>query len=629
MPFTSVINYEMGDSNMAIKGGIFGKILRIDLTNKTSQIDTMNDDFFEKYVGGALLGVKLLYDETNPKIDPLGEESKIIYSLGPLTGTDTPCTSRLCITTKSPATGTVTTSLSGGFFPVELKKAGYDALVISGKSAEPVYILIKDDKVSFGNASKYWGLNTLDTQMYMKENLHDQNIRISCIGPAGENLSTMAGVFNEARTAGRKGCGAVMGSKNLKAIAVRGTQEVPIADGEAFKKSIKEMLQCFKESPLAYPVFSKVGSACALEATNALGVFPSKNWQNDEDIDWDEILGPKKLSEMNQTRNGCYKCPIACSQVRRIRKGKYSGISSEGPEYESVFSLGSLVGIKSPEFTVAADRLYDELGIDSISAGASAAFAMELYERGIFTDTDGMELKFGKEEETLKFIRMLANREGFASIFTDGTKKAAEIIGKDTYKYTSEVKGLELPAYDVRGLKAHGLNFATCYTGADHNKGYAFQEVFGIPVPHAVERLEIEGKGKLTKFNQDFAALFDIITYCEFPAEIAVTHIFQRLTADLVGAATGFDYTENDMWIVGERFNNLCKLFNLREGFTRKDDSLPERIKNEPLKFGLSKGEVISQKDLDYMLDEYYECRGWDRDGVPSTEKLEKLGLIS
>ncbi|MCL2336176.1 MAG: aldehyde ferredoxin oxidoreductase family protein [Firmicutes bacterium] len=614
---------------MSFKGGFFGKILRIDLTGKTSKVDVLDGDIYRNYVGGALLGTKLLYDELAPHTNPLGEENKLIYVLGPLTGTDTPCASRLCVATKSPLTGTVTTSFSGGFFPAELKKAGYDAVVISGKASEPVYILIKDDQVTINSAEKYWGLNTLDTQLYMKEDLRDKNIRISCIGPAGENLSAIAGIFNEARAAGRKGVGAVMGSKNLKAVAVKGTRQVPIADNEAFRKAVGLMLKYFKESELAYPVFSKVGSSCALEATSALGLLPSNNWQSAEDVDWDALLGPNKMSEFNKTKNACYKCPISCSQVRLVKNGKYSGVSTEGPEYESLFSLGSLLGIKSAAFTIAADRLCDELGLDSISAGATTAFAMELYERGIFTGTDGLELKFGQEEEALRFLRMLAHREGFAAIFADGTKKAAEKIGGNAHQYTLEVKGLELPAYDIRGYKAHGLNFATSYTGADHNKGYSIQEVFGIPVPYAVERLETKGKGKLTKFNQDFAALYDIVTLCEFPAVIAIPSVLQQVIADIMSAVTGIAYTEKDMWLLGERLNNLCKLFNLREGFARKDDSLPERIKNDPLKYGLSKGEVISQADLDLMLDEYYECRGWDKNGVPGAEKLKELGLMS
>lgn len=612
---------------MSIKGGFFGKILLIDLTHRTSEVKPLDEEYYKKYIGGALMGAKMLYDELEPKTDPLGEDNKLIYVHGPLSGTNTPCSSRLCIATKSPLTGTFTASFSGGHFPVELKKVGYDAIVISGKADSPVYILIKNGNVTFNSANKYWGLNVFDTQMYMKEDLGNHNIRISCIGPAGENQSLISGIFNEARTAGRKGVGAVMGSKNLKALAVIGTNEVPIANPEAYKKAVSRMLKEFKSDALLYPRFSKVGSTNGMGAMTALGLFPSNNWISEEGVDWYDCTGTEKINEFNQTNNSCYRCPVSCSHVRMVKRGKYAGISSEGPEYETLWSFGALIGVKNPEFTIVADRLCDELGLDTISAGATVAFAMELYEKGIFTDTDGLELKFGNEEETIRFLRMIAQREGFAEIFADGTKKAAERLGGDVKKYTLEVKGLELPAYDVRGLKSHGLNFATSYTGADHNRGYASQEIFGVPIPYPVERLEIEGKGKVTKFNQDFGALFDIMTFCEFPATSAIMHCFHEIMSDLATAITGISFTEKDLWEAGERMINLARLFNLREGFTRKDDTLPHRIMNEPLKYGLSKGEVISQQDLDYMLDEYYEVRGWDENGVPTKAKLIELGL--
>ncbi|QQK06865.1 aldehyde ferredoxin oxidoreductase family protein [Miniphocaeibacter halophilus] len=610
-------------------GGFRGKILRIDLTNKEFYEETPPLEFYKDYVGGALLSAKIMYDETDPKMDPLSEDNKIIYSAGPLTGTDTPCASRLCMVTKSPLTNTITTSLSGGYFPVELKRAGYDAIVISGKAEKPTFVFIKDGTVKFRDATRYWGLNVFDTQMYMKEQLRDQNIRISCIGPAAEKLSTMGCVINEARAAGRKGIGAVLGSKNLKAVAIRGTDEIPVADKARSKKSISQMLKYFKASPMAYPQFGTKGSSVAFEVTSNLGVLPSYNWLNSEDIDWDEVMGPEVLNEYNITRNPCDRCPIACSQVRLIRKGKYSGISSEGPEYESMFSLGTLLGIKSAEFTIVADRLTDELGIDNISVGAAIAFAMELYEKGIITkeDTGGLELNFGNEDAALTLMKQIAFREGFGAVLTDGTKKAAEIIGKGSEAYTLEVKGLELPAYDARGLKAQALNFATSFTGADHNKGYAFQEVFGTPYPHAVDRLALEGKGKLTKFNQDFASLYDIVTFCEFPAQAALVENFQALTAELLSGIMGFEYTEDDAWQMGEKLINLCRMYNIRNGFTRKDDSLPTRVKNEPIPSGLSKGAVTTQEELDFMLDEYYEARGWDQEGMPTPEKLEELGL--
>ncbi len=608
-------------------GGFFGKLLRINLSDRTTRVEEISPETLEKFVGGAALGAKLLYDEVPPGADPLGVENKLIYTAGPITGTDAPCASRLNITAKSPLTGAIANSLTGGYFPVEMKWTGHDAIVIEGKASEPVFVVIKDDAVAIKSAKKYWGLHTQDTQNYMKEDLGDHNIRISCIGPAGENLSRMGCIINEYRAAGRKGLGAVMGSKNLKAVAVRGSHKVPIAHEEKFKQTVREVLDHYKASELAYPVFSKTGTSLAVDAASELGFFPIRNWRETGVEDFSRHLGSEVYSRYRQTRNACYRCPISCSQVRMARKGPYAGIATEGPEFETIYSLGAMVGIKDPAFVIAADRLCDELGLDTISAGATAAMAMELYENGLFTDTDGLDMHFGNQEAVLAFLRMVAYREGFAGIFADGTRRAARAIGGNAGDYAMEVKGLEMPAYDVRGLKAHGVNFATSYTGADHNRGYAFQEVFGIPVPHPVERLAIEGKGALAKWNQDFTGSYDVATMCEFPAQLALAPVAQKVTADLLSAATGLDFGEQDVWRLGERLNNICRMFNVREGFSRKDDRLPKRVREEPIKDGLSKGEVISQKDLDFMLDEYYQARGWDRNGIPTPQKLRELGL--
>lgn len=608
-------------------GGFFGRLVRINLTERTSRVEEIDSSILHRFVGGAGLGAKILYDEVPSGTDPLSEGNKLIYSAGPLTGTDAPCASRLNITSKSPLTGAVANSLTGGHFPVEMKWTGHDAVIIEGKASEPVFVLIKDDSVEIRSAGKYWGLHTQDTQNYMKEDLNDHNIRISCIGPAGENLSLMACIINECRAAGRKGLGAVMGSKNLKAVAVRGSRKVPVADTGKFRKAVKEVLKYFKESELAYPVFSKTGTSLAVDAASELGFFPANNWKDTGVENYSQYLGSEVYAAYRQTRNPCYRCPIACSQVRMAKKGPYAGISTEGPEYETMYSLGSMVGIEDPAFVIAADRLCDELGLDTISVGATAAMAMELYENGLFTDTDGLDMSFGNQEAVLAFLRMVAYREGFARVFADGTRKAARAIGKGAEDFAMEVKGLEMPAYDVRGLKAHGVNFATSYTGADHNRGYAFQEVFGIPVPHPVERLEIEGKGALAKWNQDFTGTYDVATMCEFPAQLALAPVAQKVTADLLTGATGWEFGEQDVWRLGERLNNLCRMFNVRDGFSRKDDYLPKRVLEEPIKAGLSKGERISREDLDLMLDEYYEARGWDKNGIPTPEKLRELGL--
>lgn len=614
---------------MGFSGGFWGRLLRVNLTSGEIRVETLDAEFLRTFVGGGALGAKILYDEVPGHADPLGPDNKLIISVGPLTGTRVPCTSRICVTTKSPQTGCIANSFSGGYFPVEFKWAGYDALVVEGVSPTPVMLVIQDDKVSLRDATKYWGLNALDVQTYIKEDLDDLNFRIATIGPAGENLSAMACIINEARAAGRKGVGAVMGSKKLKAIAVRGSQrEVPVADREAVRATIVEQLGHMKQSPIAYPLFSKTGSAMATDATSELGVFPVLNYREAGDAEWGKDLGSKAFLDLTVTKNPCYNCPLACSQVRAVKSGNYAGAASEGPEYESVYSLGSMTGIRDPQVVIAADRLCDELGLDSISAGVTAAFAMELYEKGLFTDTDGLEMRTGNDAAMMEFLRRVAHGEGtIGKVFGDGTRAAAARIGKGSERFAMHVKGLELPAYDVRGLKAHGLNYATSYTGADHNRGYAFQEVFGIPIPHAVERLAVEGKGKLTKFNQDFGGAMDVPIFCEFPVQLGWVGAAHELAAKFLTAVTGWNYSADDVWTLGERMNNLARMFNVREGFARREDSLPDRLKEEPLDRGLSKGERISQEDLDAMLDEYYDARGWTRDGVPTAEKLEALGL--
>jgi aldehyde:ferredoxin oxidoreductase len=612
---------------MSFNGGFFGKLLRIDLTDRNSSVEDIDGSTLKDYVGGALLAARILYDELEPGRDPLGPENKLVYAVGPLTGTSVPCSSRLNIGTRSPLTGGLASSLSGGFFPVEMKKAGYDVIVIEGKADSPVYISINNDRVRIRSAERIWGLDSQDTQMYLKEELKDQNFRISCIGPAGENLSCISCIMNEARAAGRKGVGAVMGSKNLKAIAVRGTCEVPVADQSALRAMVIEIMHLFKKDEATYGGLSRYGTTATVESTIELGVFPENNWQKSADTNWAKKAGSQVLEAYNVRQNPCYGCPIGCSWVRMNRHGRYAGLSSEGPEYETIYSLGSSEGINDPEYLIAADRLCDRLGLDTISAGLVTSMAMELVEKGILEDTGGLDLRFGNQKESLEFLRMLAYREGFADNFADGTRKAAERLGGGTDLYAIEVKGLELPAYDARGLKAMGLNFATSYTGADHNRGYAIQEVFGVSLPEPVERLEIKGKGRLTKWNQDFCGAFDVPTLCMFPIHGPLLEKSHDIVAKLLTSVTGLNFEAEDVWTLGERLNNLARMFNVREGFSRFDDYLPRRVMEEPLKNGLSEGEYISRKDLDQMLDEYYEARVWDSQGIPKAEKLSELGL--
>lgn len=613
------------------KGGYSGKVLRVNLTEQNSTVEDLPQKTAKDFIGGAGFGIKYLFDEVKGGTDALGPENKLIFASGPFSGTSIPCASRMAVTAKSPLTGAVGMALTGGHFPVELKFAGYDALIIEGKAETPTYVWIKDGEVKFRSAKKLWGMKTTDTQQIIKNELHDQNIRIACIGPAGENQIKIACIINEWRAAGRKGLGAVMGSKNLKAIAIRGTGEVAVADKDKLKAARAEMTKAMKESPVLYPNFSKLGTAMVVDHTCAMGIFPTKNFTATGEYNPVDKIGVDVQVTRNVGSEACYGCPVACSQLKLAKTGPYAGVLTEGPEFETMYSYGGVTGVEDIDAIIAADRLADELGFDTMSSGVTIAFAMELYEKGILTkeDTGGLALNFGNHEAMNTILRQMAYREGIGDLLADGSRAAAERIGKGSEKYAMHVKGLELPAYDVRGAKAHGLNYATSYTGADHCRGYAFQEIFGIPVPHEVDRFSAEGKGKLTKWNQDIrTATTDAPTMCAFLLDMAVVGIAAQNTASLMEAVTGFTYTPDEVLQVGERINNLAHAFNVREGLTRADDTLPERLLTEPLKGGASKGHFISRDELDQMLDEYYAERGWDVEtGVPTREKLEELGL--
>jgi aldehyde:ferredoxin oxidoreductase len=503
-------------------------------------------------------------------------------------------------------------------------------MIIEGRSKKPTYLWINDDSIKFRDAKRLWGLNCMDCQRIIKEDINEQNARIACIGPAGENLSRIACIINESRAAGRKGLGAVMGSKNLKAIVVRGSETFTIASKKEFRKARKDMMRALKDSPVLYPVFSKVGSSSTLPATSDLGIFPSKNWSATGDFTPIE----KMINELSSRKRGntsCYNCPIGCTQLMLAEGEYHCGISSEGPEFETLYSFGGQTGVDCVDSIIAADRLADDLGLDTISAGVVIGFAMELYEKGILnkTDTEGIDLRFGNHQAMIKLINMIAFREGFGDLLADGVKKAAERIGEDAEKYALHVKGLELPGYDVRGAKSQGLNYATAYTGADHNRGYAAQEIFGAPIPFSVDGVSVDRKAELTKWNQDVqTAIADCPTICAFPAVIAMLSNGVEIVQKLMEALTGLSYTSDEIIQVGERVNNLARAFNVREGFTRKDDTLPERLAKEPIPNGPSKGYTFSKDELEMMLDEYYAARGWDpTSGIPTRNKLVELGL--
>lgn len=613
------------------KGGYTGKILRVNLTEQTTVEETLPLETAKNFIGGTGFGIKYLFDEVPANDDALGPNNKLIFAPGPFSGTKVPCASRMAVTAKSPLTGAVGMSLSGGHFPVELKFAGYDILIIEGESKDPVYLWINKGEVKIRSAKKMWGMKTTDTQQIIKNDLKDQNIRIACIGPAGENKIKIASIINEWRAFGRKGLGAVMGSKNLKAIAVRGTDEIPVADKEKLKAARKEFTAAMKESHVLYPAFAKMGTPMVVDHTCHMGIFPTKNYSATGEYDPIEKIGTEVQMTRNVGKEHCWGCPVGCSQIKLAKSGEYAGTMSEGPEFETMYSFGGVTGVENIDAIIAADRLADEMGFDTMSSGVSIAFAMELFEKGILTkeDTRGIDLKFGNDEAMMTILKKLSYRDGIGDLLADGSKVAAEKIGKGAEKYAMHVKGLELPAYDVRGAKAHGLNYATSFTGADHCRGYSFQEIFGIPVPKEVDRFSIDGKGELTKWNQDIrTATTDAPTMCGFILDMAVVGIAAQNTSALMEAVTGLSYSPEDILEVGERINNLARAFNVREGFTRDDDTLPDRLMDEVIPGGASKGHSISRDELKQMLDEYYAARGWNVDtGSPTRETLAKLNL--
>jgi aldehyde:ferredoxin oxidoreductase len=611
---------------------MMGRILRVNLTTKKITEEAYPEALSRQFMGGAAAAIKLLYDEVNPRVDALGPENKLIVSLGFLAGTAAPSTSRVAFVAKSPLSGTVGYANSGGFFPNELRAAGVQAMVIEGKAEAPVYLWIKDGKAEIRDAQEYWGLSTIDTQHYLQEALHDGNIRIACIGPAGERLVKYAAIINERRASGRKGLGAVMGAKNLKAIAVRGSQKLPpLADPAAFKEAVKVLHAAMKDSPVLYHRFRNFGTAGNVELTVRQGDMPAKNFQEPAGEEY-LAIGAQEGTKYRTRHYTCDQCPVMAGQVRTVTSGPYAGYTTEGPEFESLYSLGSDMGIADMGACIAMDRLCDELGLDTVSFGATVAVAMEWYERGILkrADVDGLDLKFGNHEAAVAVLRKIAYREGIGDLLAEGSRLAGERLGGEAPKYAMHVKGLEFPGYDPRGLKAMGLNYMTTFTGADHSRGHSEQEVFGIPVPQAVDRLAIEGKAALTIFNQDVgASVKDSSMICTFVARLALLpkNLGPTVIADLWRGAQGYDVTPEEVVQVGERMTNVARLWNLKAGFTRADDTLPERLMTEPLKTGASAGHMISHADRDFMLDEYYSLRGWDAKGIPTPERLKALGL--
>ena len=603
--------------------GYMNRILKVDLTRGSFREESLPPELIRDYVGGRGFGAKLLYDGLKPGVEPLSPDNLVVLVAGPLAGTSAQSMARWKAFFKSPLTGGYFMSSGGGTFAAELKFAGLDAVVISGRAERPVYLWLRQGRYQLREAGYLWGLDCDDTQTLIREELRDPKVRLAAIGPAGENLVSLAGIFTDRRAAARGGGGAVMGSKNLKAVAVRGRGRVEPADKEGFKAAVREQVRRYRSDP-GFEAFSRRGTQNP-EFTNLLGIFPTRNFQEGVLPNWERI-DSSQWDKLRVRNHGCHNCILHCGSITKVSTGPLAGAWSEGPEYETAWAFSGSMAIDRIDLLVAADKLCDDLGLDTISTGVAIGFAYELFERGLLgpAETGGLTLRFGNPEPVLELVRMIAFRQGLGDLLARGVREAAREIGRGAERYAIQVKGLELPGYDPRGAKAMGLHYLTAPNGADHCSGYASQEIFGVPYQgRLIDRFTTREKGEITRFNQNLRVLQSLGIMCNFAGRFVDPALLGRLLA----AATGVEEQADPehLWLVAERIFNLERMFNAREGFGAKDDVLPERFMKEPLPQGPAQGQVLEAEEL---LADYYRARGWDPGtGNPTGETLVRLGL--
>lgn len=604
--------------------GYSGKILSVDLTTMRFEEQDMDKGVARRFLGGRGLGTKVLYDELASEVEPFSPQNIVVIATGPLTGTKTPSSGRHFVISKSPATGGITFTSSGGTWAVELKKAGYDAIIIKGKAEKPTYLWLNDGSIEFKEASKFWGKLVKEVDDGIRAET-DEEAKVLQIGIAGEKRSCIAAVMNEKyRAAGRTGLGAVLGSKNLKAIAVKGTKEVLVAEAVELSRVTDKILKKIQQSDVTKEGggLNSFGTAVLTNVINASGIYPTRNFQTGTFKDAGEISGEKMAETILVKTTACFECPIECGRWIKVEKGKYAGVEGESLEYETCWAFGGQCAVNDINALAKANDLCNEYGLDTISTGSTIGFAMELVQRGIVSRQDvGVDLTFGNDEAMVRMVELIGKREGFGDILADGTRAAAKRIGKGAEYYAMQVKGLEMPAYEPRGAMGIGLNYATANRGGCHVSGYTIAaEMLGIPIK--ADPFD-SGKDKvgLTILFQNLTAAVDSSGNCLF--------LTFALGADdyveMIKYVTGWtDYNVDEFLKTGDRIFALERMFNKREGFSRKDDRLPERLLKEPMPEGAPKGKV---HPLDDMLDIYYEARGYDAEGHPTGEKLKELGL--
>jgi len=615
--------------------GYAGKILRVDLSNKSSKTEAIPSEWQRKFLGGMGFASILLFKETKKDLDALGTDNKLIVAPGLLTGTGIPTASKTIFITKSPLTGGFGKASAGASIGPELKKAGYDLLVIEGKSPKPVVLVIDNQAVKVDDAGELWGKNVRKTANLLKKGY--EGFSTAVIGPAGETLSKIAGIDSNERQAARTGVGAVMGSKKLKAIAVKGTSEIEYADAQALRDLVIKWTKNLRENPDSQLDMKYGTGEFYAWMNNDKGVHPSRNWQQGyfqksfDNLKEGELtqLDPYYWSPKYAVRNKpCPNCTKPCGRIVRINEGKYAGTELDGPEYETMYSLGANLEIDNFEALCNIQMMCDLYGLDAISAGLTVSWAMEAFEKGLLTieDLDGVELKFGDVDATLEVLRKVAYREGkVGALLSDGVKIASEKLGKGSNHFAIHSKGLELPAYDVRGIKGMGLAMAVAVRGGDHLTAVVYgTELVGKWWKFSgIDRFSAENKGYEIKAHEDLMTLYDIVGVCKFTRHM----FYAEAYPEMVKAVTGMELSVADLFTIGERVYNLQRAFNVREGLDRKADSLPPRVFEDPIPKGVSKGSRIKRSEFERMLDDYYQTRGWSWNGVPTKVKLISLDL--
>ena len=601
--------------------GYTGKILRVDLTNDKVAVEPTKMEWAKQYIGGKGLGAKYLYEELKPGTDPLSPDNPLMIWTGPLVGTMVPLTSRYVVITKSPLTGTFLDTYAGGYFAPELKYAGFDGIIVKGKAAKPSYLWVNDGKAEIRDAKNVWGKDMFKTEELLRDEVGHKYARVAGIGQAGEKLSRIAGVTSDiTRNAGRGGAGAVFGSKNLKAVVAKGSLGVEVPKIAEFMEMAKLMLwKDVVENPDHSGLITD-GTPIIVDMSQDAGILPTNNWHKGQFDGYQGIDSDALKTRVFVRKKACFSCGIACGSFAKVRDGLFKGSSTEGPEYETLGLAGSNCGVKNIEAIVKFAEDCDRFGLDTMSAGAAVGFAMDIYEKGIITkeDTGGLDLRFGNEEAYTKMPEMISMRTTkIGDLLAEGTLRAAKAIGKDTEKLVIHSKGSEYPAYDPRGSIGMALAYATSDRGADHNRAWPVaSDAYGEGDPWSTE-----GKAATCHDEQIMKSYKWSMIFCDFYG------VSDDNMAMYYTAVTGLPADADWLKAVGVRVWNLGRAFNVREGFSRKDDTMPDRMSTEPLPSGKTEGKTVSREAFETMLNEYYALWGWDEQGRPTKKTLEDAGL--